>query len=93
MEPQRFGSSINPLPLLMATTILTRKLVCSCFENRGEIVWNSVEFGWKAPLKLDGTRTSTGELKPKQDCDKLDKGGNKDNAWGFYSIFNEVSLN
>ena len=77
----------------MATTILTRRLVYNCFENRGEIVWNSVEFGWRAPLKLDGTRRSTNKLKPKQDCDKLDKEGSEDNAWGFYSIFNEVSLN
>ena len=51
-----------------------------------------MEFGWGPSLKLDVSRRSTGELKPKQEWDKLDNEGSEANAWALYNIFNRVSL-
>ena len=55
----------------------------------GERIWNIVEKGWEAPLKLDVTGRSTSELKPKQEWDKLDK--IETNTQTLFSIFNRVN--
>ena len=58
---------------------------------QGERVLNLVEFGWRLPLKLDGTWRSTRELKSRQEWDKLDNESSKMNARALYNIFNKVS--
>lgn len=48
-------------------------------------------YGWGPPLKLDVNGTSTSELKPKEEWDKLDNEGSKANIKVLFSIFNGVS--
>ena len=50
-----------------------------------------MEYGWGSSLKLDVTGRSTGELKPKQEWDKLDNEGSEANARALFSIFNGAS--
>ena len=45
------------------------------------------------PLKLDVIGRSTRELKPKQECDKIDNKGSEVNTRALFSIFNGVSPN
>ena len=47
---------------------------------QGRKVWNLVEFGWESSLKLNEIGRSIGELKPKQERDKLDNEGSDANA-------------
>ena len=56
-----------------------------------EWVWNSVEYGWGPPLKLDINGNSTSELKPKNEWDRCENEANEANARAIFSIFNGVS--
>ena len=42
---------------------------------------------------MSDTRRSTGEVKPKQEWDKLDNEGSEVNAWALYNIFNGLGSN
>lgn len=55
----------------------------------GKKVQNAV--GWEPPLKQYVIGRSIGELKPKQECDKLDNESSEENARALYNIFNRVS--
>lgn len=51
-----------------------------------------VEFGCGPPLKLDGAqRSNIGELKPKQEWDKLDNENSEINVLALYNIYNGVN--
>ena len=61
-------------------------------KMQGRQVLNLVEFGWGSSLKLNEIGRSTGELKHKQEWDKLDNEDSDANAQSLYNIFNGDTL-
>ena len=92
MEQPRFGGPLNSPPFFYGSNYPHWNAQINFFlKVQGEMVWNLVEYGWGPALKLDVNRKSTGELKPKQEWEKLDNDGSEANVWAFFSIFNRVS--
>ena len=60
---------------------------------QGKRVWNSIEYGWRPPFILDAQGRSTGELKSKNEWDKVDNEGSEANTKALFSIFNRVCPN
>ena len=61
-------------------------------KTHGEGIWNFVEYGWRPLLILDAQGRSTGELKLKNEWDKVNDEGSEANAKALFSIFNKVYL-
>ena len=59
-------------------------------KMQGERVWNSVEYGWGQPLILDAQGRSIGELKPKNEQDKVDSESSEANVRALFCILNKV---
>ena len=57
---------------------------------QGEMVWNSVEYGWGPLLILDAQGRLIGELKLKHEWDKANNEHSEANAKALFSIFNGV---
>ena len=83
---------VHPTLMEITTTIGKHKMMFF-LKMKGEKVWNLVEYGWGPLLILDAQGRSTGELKSKNECDKINNEGSKANVRLLFSIFNGVCPN